>query len=152
MRALRHSLTLIAALSIACAVALPAYSAAPSPERGAPATKQQGKQQHGGDRTDAGVPKISIADGLAGGMANGFEAASGTPQGSWFQILAAWGPQAVKAAATPAQWSAINAFAKRQVDLANANYAAGMAQGVFSQSTLAWQRDNILSTFRGWTS
>ncbi len=97
------------------------------------------------------APRMSIADIAAGGMANGWDAASGTPGGSFSQMLLDSGnPQAAKAAMTPEQWAAFQKYAQGQVAQANSNYGAGMADGTFGQGSLALQRDGTLNAYKGW--
>ena len=97
------------------------------------------------------APRMSIADIAAGGMANGWDAASGTPGGSFAQMLLDSGnPQAAKAAMTPEQWAAFQKFAQGQSAQANSNYGAGMADGTFGQGSLALQRDGVLNAYKGW--
>lgn len=97
------------------------------------------------------APRMSIADIAAGGMKSGWDAASGTPGGSFAQMLLDSGnPQSVLAQMTPEQQAAFKQFAQGQVTQANSNYGAGMADGTFGQGSLAMQRDGVLNSFKGW--
>lgn len=95
-----------------------------------------------------GAPRMGLSDVLSNGMANGWGNASGTPEGNYMQMLAQYGPDQVKAAASPEQWAAIQQYANQQIANANNNYNAGMNDGIFGQGSLAMQRDGALNLYK----
>lgn len=104
----------------------------------------------GGTPGNPGVAAPTMAEAIAGGMANGWDAASGTPSGSWAQILMGNNAQQALASMTPEQLASWKQYANAQVANANSNYGTAMTNGAFSPGTLAWNRDNILNSFKGW--
>ena len=59
-------------------------------------------------------------------------------------------PTAALASMTPEQLASWKQYANAQVANANSNYGTAMTNGAFSPGTLAWNRDNILNSFKGW--
>lgn len=104
----------------------------------------------GGTPGNPGVAAPTMAEAIAGGMANGWDTASGTPSGSWAQILMGNNAQQALASMTPEQLASWKQYANAQVANANSNYGTAMTNGAFSPGTLAWNRDNILNSFKGW--
>lgn len=94
------------------------------------------------------APRMGLSDVLSNGMANGWGNASGTPEGNYMEMLAQYGPDQVKAAASPEQWAAIQQYANQQIANANNNYNAGMNDGIFGQGSLAMQRDGALNLYK----
>jgi hypothetical protein len=58
--------------------------------------------------------------------------------------------QQALASMTPEQLASWKQYANAQVANANSNYGTAMTNGAFSPGTLAWNRDNILNSFKGW--